>query len=45
VGSQKDIAGAVIFLTSNAGSYVTGSILPLSGGINVETGSRIFEEN
>jgi NAD(P)-dependent dehydrogenase (short-subunit alcohol dehydrogenase family) len=45
VGSQKDIAGAVIFLTSNAGSYVTGSILPLSGGINVETGSRIFEED
>ena len=45
VGSQEDIAGAVIFLTSNAGSYVTGSILPLSGGINVETGSRIFEED
>ena len=45
VGSEEDIAGAVIFLTSNAGSYVTGSILPLSGGINVETGSRIFEED
>ena len=45
VGCPDDIAGAVIFLASKAGAYITGSILPLSGGINVETGPRIFSEN
>jgi NAD(P)-dependent dehydrogenase (short-subunit alcohol dehydrogenase family) len=45
VGCPEDIAGTVIFLASKAGAYITGSILPLSGGINVETGPRIFAEN
>ena len=45
VGSSDDIAGAVIFLASKAGAYLTGSILPLSGGINVETGPRIFSDD
>lgn len=45
VGCPDDIAGAVIFLASKAGAYITGSVLPLSGGINVETGPRIFSEN
>ena len=45
VGSSNDIAGAVIFLASKAGAYLTGSILPLSGGINVETGPRIFSDD
>lgn len=44
VGKPEDISGAVLFLASRAGSYVTGSILPLSGGINVETGPAIFQE-
>ena len=31
-GSQEDIAGTVIYLSSRAGAYVTGAILPVSGG-------------
>jgi NAD(P)-dependent dehydrogenase (short-subunit alcohol dehydrogenase family) len=31
-GSQEDIAGTVIYLSSRAGAYVTGAIIPVSGG-------------
>lgn len=43
VGSPDDIAGCVLFLCGRGGSYVTGSIIPVSGGINVTTGPSIFE--
>lgn len=32
IGEPEDIAGAVIFLASKAGSYVTGSTIPVNGG-------------
>jgi len=32
-GSQEDIAGTVIYLCSRAGAYVTGAIIPVSGGV------------
>ncbi len=44
VGRDDDIAGAMLFLCGRGGAYVTGAILPLSGGINVETGPAIFDE-
>ena len=44
VGQPEDIAGAMLFLCGKGGAYVTGAILPLSGGINVETGPAIFAE-
>ncbi|MBM7069633.1 SDR family NAD(P)-dependent oxidoreductase [Actibacterium sp. 188UL27-1] len=43
VGAPEDIAGCVTFLTSRAGAYVTGAIIPVSGGINVMTGPSLFE--
>ena len=32
-GRLEDIAGAVIYLSSRAGAYVTGAVIPVSGGI------------
>ena len=43
VGSPEDIAGCLQFLCGRGGAYVTGAILPVSGGINVMTGPSLFE--
>ncbi|MDQ6746693.1 MAG: SDR family oxidoreductase [Candidatus Dormibacteraeota bacterium] len=32
-GAEADIAGTVIYLSSRAGAYVTGAVIPVSGGI------------
>ena len=44
VGTDTDIAGCMLFLCGQGGSYVTGAILPVSGGINVMSGPNIFEQ-
>ncbi|MEM8552127.1 MAG: SDR family NAD(P)-dependent oxidoreductase [Pseudomonadota bacterium] len=44
VGQDADIAAALQYLCGRGGAYVTGAILPISGGINVETGPPIFAE-
>ncbi|MES2497982.1 MAG: SDR family NAD(P)-dependent oxidoreductase [Pseudomonadota bacterium] len=35
LGEPKDIAGAVLFLTSSAASWITGQILPIDGGFTI----------
>lgn len=44
VGRPEDIAGCVLFLCGQGGSYITGAVLPVSGGVNVECGHNLFEE-
>lgn len=44
VGCPEDIAAAMQYLCGAGGSYVTGAIIPVSGGINVETGPDLFQE-
>ncbi|MEM7693539.1 MAG: SDR family oxidoreductase [Pseudomonadota bacterium] len=42
LGQPSDIAAALLYLCGDGGSYVTGAVLPVSGGINVATGPAIF---
>ena len=35
MGKSEDIVGAVIYLASAAGSFVTGAVIPLSGGMTL----------
>jgi NAD(P)-dependent dehydrogenase (short-subunit alcohol dehydrogenase family) len=37
VGRQDDIAGATIYLCSRAGAWLTGILLPVSGGVSTVT--------
>ena len=34
-GAAEDVAGAAIYLASKAGSYVTGSVIPIEGGLSI----------
>jgi NAD(P)-dependent dehydrogenase (short-subunit alcohol dehydrogenase family) len=34
VGEPDDVAGTTIFLASRAGAYLTGTVIPLDGGIS-----------
>ncbi len=43
IGRKEDIAGALLFLCGRGGAYTTGSILPLDGGMSVQTGLELFE--
>lgn len=43
IGTPEDIAGAVLFLAGRGGAHVTGAILPLDGGLSVQTGPDLFE--
>ncbi|WP_299297799.1 SDR family NAD(P)-dependent oxidoreductase [uncultured Tateyamaria sp.] len=42
VGRDEDIAGCMQFLCGRGGAYLTGAILPVSGGIQVMTGPNLF---
>lgn len=38
IGRPDDIAGGIVFLASRAGSYLTGAIIPIDGGIATTAG-------
>lgn len=42
VGRAEDIAGCMQFLCGQGGAYLTGAILPVSGGIQVMSGPNLF---
>jgi len=42
VGRDEDIAAAMQFLCGLGGSYITGAVLPVSGGVQVMTGPNLF---
>lgn len=44
MGRAEDIGGCVLFLCGKGGAYVTGAVIPVSGGINVQAGHNLFEK-
>lgn len=44
IGQPDDVAGATIYLCSRAGAYITGSILPIDGGLSVQHAVRLFKD-
>lgn len=42
VGTPEDIAAATLFLCGRGGSYVSGAILPLDGGMSVQGPENLF---
>lgn len=44
LGAPGDVAGTLQFLCGKGGSYITGAIIPLSGGINCHAGGGLFAE-
>jgi NAD(P)-dependent dehydrogenase (short-subunit alcohol dehydrogenase family) len=42
LGQAADIASAVLYLSGRGGAYVTGAILPIDGGVGVETGPDLW---
>ena len=42
VGSPEDIAGATLFLCGRGGAYTSGAIIPLDGGMNVDSAQNLF---
>lgn len=43
IGKPNDIKSSILYLCGSGGSYVTGAILPIDGGIHIATGPEIFE--
>lgn len=44
IGSPEDVAGATLFLCGKGGSYVSGAILPLDGGMSAHDTNRLFKD-
>ncbi|MEC7761353.1 MAG: SDR family oxidoreductase [Pseudomonadota bacterium] len=44
LGRPSDVAATLQFLCGRGGSYVTGAIIPISGGINCHAGGSLFAE-
>ncbi|WP_136660170.1 SDR family oxidoreductase [Nitratireductor sp. XY-223] len=42
IGSPDDVAGATLYLCGKGGSYISGAILPLDGGLSVYSSMGLF---
>ena len=42
IGNEADIAAATLYLCGRGGAYVSGAIVPLDGGMSVETHINLF---
>lgn len=44
LGAADDLAAALLYLAGRGGSYVTGAVLPIDGGLGVLNGADIWNE-
>ncbi|MGV9853470.1 SDR family oxidoreductase [Streptomyces sp. NPDC003442] len=44
IGRTQDIAGAVVYLSSPASTYITGAVIPLDGGLSTTLGINLEGE-
>lgn len=42
IGRPSDIMGSLLFLCGRGGAYTTGAILPVDGGISIDSGHKLF---
>ncbi|HOV03788.1 MAG TPA: SDR family NAD(P)-dependent oxidoreductase [Kaistiaceae bacterium] len=42
IGAPDDLAGTILYLCGRGGAYTTGAVIPLDGGIAVQTGVELF---
>jgi NAD(P)-dependent dehydrogenase (short-subunit alcohol dehydrogenase family) len=45
IGRPEDIVGALLYLSSRAGAYVNGVVIPVDGGTSISKGARPWMEN
>jgi NAD(P)-dependent dehydrogenase (short-subunit alcohol dehydrogenase family) len=45
IGRPEDVAACMQFLCGRGGSYITGAVIPISGGLNVTVEQSIFGED
>lgn len=45
IGEPDDLAAAVLYLCGAGGSFVTGAILPVDGGMTVQTRQHMFKDD
>lgn len=45
IGEPRDLAAAILYLCGAGSSFVTGAVLPLDGGLSVQTRKHMFRED
>ncbi|WP_299841134.1 SDR family NAD(P)-dependent oxidoreductase [uncultured Paracoccus sp.] len=43
IGTPEDMMGTALYLAGRGGAFTTGAIIPLDGGLSVQTGPDLFE--
>jgi NAD(P)-dependent dehydrogenase (short-subunit alcohol dehydrogenase family) len=43
-GTAEDVGGAAVYLSSRAGAYLTGVVIPVAGGVStIDSSHRLFQ--
>ncbi len=45
IGEPQDLAAAIVYLCGAGSGFVTGTVLPLDGGLSIQTRKHMFQED